>query len=86
MLPTVNPVILGNGFFRKHDTVINQGKNLINIADLAIQISEIKTLIEPRRKVRTKRVPASTTKKNAIQPNTQMIIETKLKTTANSEK
>ena len=70
-----NSIILGNEFFIKHDITINAKRSLLQFPDLTVSINEIKPHNEPRRAIRTKKLPVYSTKKQVIQPNKQSIIE-----------
>ena len=78
VIPTVNSVILGNGFFIKHDISINPNRNTLQLSDLTIQINEIKPANEPRRSVKPKKISVTINKKHTIPANEQIVMECRL--------
>ena len=79
ILPTMNSVILGNPFFKKHNITINPKNNLLQLPDLTVQLNQI--LPEKDKKRYTKKLPkilSILTKKTQIAPQSQVLLECSL--------
>ena len=78
-LPTMNSVILGNPFFKKHNITIDPKNNLLQLPDLTVQLNQI--LPEKGKKRYTKKlpkIPLILTKKIQIAPQSQVLLECSL--------
>ena len=79
ILPTMNSVILGNPFFKKHNITIDPRNNLLQLPDLTVQLNQI--LPEKGKKRYTKKlpkIPLILTKKVQIAPQSQVLLECSL--------
>ena len=76
-LQTMNSVILGNPFFRKHNIKIDPKNNLLQLPDLTVQLNQ--TLSEKgKKRYYTKKLPKFClilTKKVQIAPQSQVLLE-----------
>ena len=80
ILPTMNSVILGNPFFKKHNITIDSRNNLLELPDLTVQLNQI--LPEKGKKAyytkKLPKIPLILTKKVQIAPQSQVLLECSL--------
>ena len=75
VLPTMNSIILGNPFFRKHSIEISPTENLLKFPDLTFQLNEIKSLNNNRSFVKPScSYNLKTMQKRTLKPNEQKVI------------
>lgn len=80
ILPTMNSVILGNPFFRKHNITIDPKNNLLHLPNLTVQLNQILPAKgkKPHFTKKIRKIPLVLTQKVNIQPQEQVILECKL--------
>ena len=80
ILPTMNNVILGNPFFKKHNITIDPKNNLLKLPDFTVQLSELKPDLGTKRKFikKMKKVPVQLSRKVTIRPHEQVILDCQL--------
>ena len=67
-LPSMNSVVLGNPFFRKHSIEISPGDKILKLPDRTYELIEIKTPSEGRKMVPKRRYPVVMSQKVNIKP------------------
>ena len=83
VLPTMNSVILGNPFFKKHNITIDPKNNLLQLPDLTVLTVQLNQILPEKGKKRyyTKnlpKIPLILTKKVQIAPQSQVLLECSL--------
>ena len=80
ILPTMNSVILGNRFFKKHEITIDPKNNLLQLPDLTVPLNQ--NLPEKgKQRYYTEKLPKTSfilTKKIQIAPQSQLLLECSL--------
>ena len=80
ILPTMNSVILGHPFFKKHNITIDPTNNMLQLPDLTVQLNQILPE-EGKKRYYTKKlpkIPLILTKKVHIAPQSQVLLECSL--------
>ena len=75
VLPKANSMILGNGFYKKHNIEICPKYDLLKFPELTIQVNEIKSPTSKRHKKPTLRFALLLSQKYVIQPKKTVLLE-----------
>ena len=78
VLPSMNSVVLGTAFFRKHSIEISPGDNILKLPDKTYELSEIKTPSEGRKMVPKRRYLVVMSQKVNIKPQRQETLQKKV--------
>ena len=83
ILPTMNSVILGNRFFKKHNITIDPRNNLLQLPGLTVQLNQILPDKGKKRFYSKKlpKIPLILTKKVQIAPQSKVVLRSYLTST-----
>ena len=85
ILPSMNSIVLGNPFFKKYNTEISPGENLLKLPEMTYQLNEIRIPKEGRRKIPKSRYLVFMYQKTTVKPQNQETLYTKIEFSKNLE-
>ena len=85
IFPSMNSIVLRNPFFKKYNTEISPGENLLKLPEMTYQLNEIRIPKEGRRKLPKSRYPVFMYQKTTVKPQNQEILYTIIEFSKNLE-